>query len=120
MQRLYDQEEYQHIISELADEFAASIDNGCALDVATGVMVSYIDLGTMEHTVTVSSVAEVNGGSVQALDNEPLVPYDIITYSEQYPRHVFSRSTADTASMVAAHMLAMDLNDERNYRDGWA
>jgi len=119
MQRIYDSDEYDHIVSELALEFQSEVDRGQSKEIAEAAIATYMDLGETRRVITINTNAEVYGSQIATLQGEVISPIDVIRHSEQYPSHELSRGVADTMTTVAVAMLARDLNDERGYHDGW-
>jgi len=117
MQSLSSQAEYGEIVTDVAVEKRNEVASERALAVANACVATFIDLGVAERTYTVTTDTSLYGSPIEALEDGPLNPYDIIRYSDRYPTYVAGGQTDDAAA-VASNMLALDLQIELNQTNG--
>lgn len=101
-------EEYDRIVSELAEEFAAQIDNGATKDVAVGLVATMEEVGSM---YTVQTSADVQGGGCATLD-ETLTSSSILFHSDANPKDV-AGITDSGMGRIATLTLGYDMHRER-------
>jgi|APHM01.1.fsa_nt_gi hypothetical protein len=107
MQTINTADEYEALVEELGEVYEGPIYYGRSLELSESLLGSYVDI-YHERTYTVETRA-TTGGVEAAVVDSVLNPYSVIEHSRHYPDFK-EFDTTDTASVLAQHMLAQDLN----------